>query len=93
MRRRTRPDRNSESGFTNVTSIVIGKGEITDFKYPECEKTPLLSQLVNRSPRDSYLTELHINDNHVSSLDLKGLTGVGAELLNNELVSIENLPQ
>jgi hypothetical protein len=27
--RRTRPDRNSESGFTNVTSIVIGKGEIT----------------------------------------------------------------
>jgi hypothetical protein len=41
----------------------------------------------------THLTELHINDNHVSSLDLKGLTDLSVLNSNNELVSIENLPK
>jgi hypothetical protein len=78
---RTRPDRNSESGFTNVTSIVIGKGEITRLlNIPSSVKKLHCSH--NLFSPWFPTTELHINDNHVSSLDLKGIDRiVGAELL------------
>jgi Leucine-rich repeat (LRR) protein len=57
-------------------------------------KTPLLSQLVNRSPRDSYPPDrTPHNDNHVSSLDLKVDQVSVLNCSNNELVSIENLPK
>jgi hypothetical protein len=84
-------------GFTNVTSIVIGKGEITRLlNIPSSVKKLHCSHnlLIGLPVIPTHLTELHINDNHVSSLDLKGLTELSVlNCSNNELVSIENLPK
>lgn len=84
-------------GFNNINTINIGKGNITELlNLPSSIKKLYCSDnlLVELSGLPRQLEELHINNNHITTLDLKDLT----ELLvlncsSNKLVQIDNLPK
>lgn len=87
----------TNNGFSRVTTINIGKGNITELLNIPSSVIKLYcpdNLLTELSNIPKHIRELNINNNHITTLDLKDLNTLTIlNCSNNNIIQIENLPE